>query len=258
MKFSKRIIIGGLPRSGTTLFRYVLDASSRIICGPETSFFLRPLTEQRKRAHWVAARVNRALEIGEDVIIEALARARRSVECFDAVMTIYQQTAGESKDIWAEKSPRNCLSYEWLYDEEPEIYFVSLIRDGRDVVTSIVEGSDEYHVTIDRYVESLEAIYRFKRGRHLVVRYEDLVCIPEPTFRKVFDFLELDFEPEALQKYREQSVTRNRTKVNQPKVEQDISVQWVGRWAAPEHAERIRNFLADDRACQWLERTGYT
>ena len=175
MKFSKRIIIGGLPRSGTTLFRYVLDASSRIICGPETSFFLRPLTEQRKRAHRVAARVNRALEIGEDVIIEALARARRSVECFDAVMTIYQQTAGESKDIWAEKSPRNCLSYEWLYDEEPEIYFVSLIRDGRDVVTSIVEGSDEYHVTIDRMSSRWRPSIGFKRGRHLVVRYEDLV-----------------------------------------------------------------------------------
>ncbi|WP_139193183.1 sulfotransferase [Anaerobacillus alkalilacustris] len=39
IKFKKRIIIGGLPRAGSTLLRCLLDSSKYIVCGHETYFF---------------------------------------------------------------------------------------------------------------------------------------------------------------------------------------------------------------------------
>ena len=41
--WGKRIIIGGLPRSGSTLLRFMLDRAPSILAGPETNFFRMPL-----------------------------------------------------------------------------------------------------------------------------------------------------------------------------------------------------------------------
>jgi Sulfotransferase family len=79
-EFEKRIIIGGMPRSGTTLFRYILDASPTILAGPETGFFLRPFALQQAQAERVASRVNRSLELGADVIAEMIRSSTSSVE----------------------------------------------------------------------------------------------------------------------------------------------------------------------------------
>lgn len=257
--FNRRIIIGGLPRSGTTLFRYVLDASDRIISGPETGFFRRPFVEQRKRLRAVARRVNRALDLGEDVIADIIAGSSTSIDCFDALMRAYANRAGTPhKNTWAEKTPRNCLSYRWLADECHTLHFVSLIRDGRDVVTSVLDGRIEYHVEIERYVESLEAVFGFDHPQHQIVRYEDMVLRPEETFRRVFELLDLPFTTMALQRYRKVSLTRDPRKVIQPKATGEISAQWIGRWRQPEHRERIKEFLADKRAMRWLGHSGYS
>ena len=112
--FTRRLIIGGVPRAGTTLFRYVIDASPDMLAGPETGFFLRPLALQQARADRVAARVDRALEIGKEAIQGIIEESTSSVEAYDRMMAAYAGRAGVEKNAWAEKTPWNCSSYEWL------------------------------------------------------------------------------------------------------------------------------------------------
>ena len=178
---------------------------------------------------------------------------------FDEIMSMYADKLRLDKDIWAEKTPRNCLSYDWLAKENPALYFISMIRDGRDVVTSTLDEHSPYHCSIDRYVETLEAIYSFdKLGyRHLIVRYEEMVRQPENISQTIFAFLGLEYEPRILVSYREASPTRSPEKVRQTNVQNAISPKWVGRWREPCHAERIREFMADERAVGWLSHTGY-
>jgi hypothetical protein len=68
------------------------------------------------------------------------------------------------------------LGYHRLRIEDPDLYIVSLIRDPRDVVTSIL--ADEYHVSIQRSLETLRLVLAFEDRRHLIVRYEDMVRDP--------------------------------------------------------------------------------
>jgi len=257
IQFNKRVVIGGLPRSGSTLFRYILDASPFIVCAPETAFFLKPFADQKKRLNRVAKRVDRALDIGEDVIAEKIACSVSSIEAYDKLMSLYCERNGLNKEVWAEKTPRNCFSYEWLQEDQSDIYFVSMIRDGRDVITSKLPGRDDYHCSIERYIETLGAVYGFCSKNHLIVKYEDLVKSPHEIMCRVFDFFGLHFPMTVLAEYPIPSATRDPAKVNQPKVTHGISQQWVGRWQAPEHTERVDMFMGNPRAVEWLRRSGY-
>jgi hypothetical protein len=254
-EFEKRIIIGGMPRSGTTLFRYIIDASPTIIAGPETGFFLRPFALQQAQAKRVASRVDRSLELGADVIVEMIRSSTSSIEAFDRMMAAYRTRAGVRKSAWAEKTPWNCAAYHWMRIEDPDLYIVSLIRDPRDVVTSVLD--DEYHVSVQRSLETLRLVLAFEDRRHLIVRYEDMVSDPAQCFREVFRFLDLPFAAQTLEQYRQSSVTRDPSKVRQPKVQEAISTEWIGRWPAPEYAARIEAFMRHPLAPDTLERAGY-
>jgi hypothetical protein len=81
-----------------------------ILAGPETAFFLWPFALQQARADRVAARVNRSLELGADVIAEMIRSSTSSVEAFDRMMAAYGTRAGVRKTAWAEKTPWNCLA----------------------------------------------------------------------------------------------------------------------------------------------------
>ena len=255
--FEKRIIIGGLPRAGTTLFRFVLDASPSIVCGPETAFFTQALSVSQNRLERTAARLGRVLEIKHRVIERAIRESATTFEAFDQMMEAYCRTIGQRKSIWAEKTPFNCSMYHSLAMECADAYFVSLIRDGRDVLTSVVDGRREYHVTIQRYVETLRYVYGFEHDRHLIVRYEEMVSNPEACFRSTFAFLGLPFTNESLERYRERAASRDLSKVNQPKLLDSISTHWIGRWQAPGHEARMLELHRDPRVSRWLERSGY-
>lgn len=255
--FEKRLIIGGLARAGTTLFRSMLDASGSIISGPETGFFLQPLSVQQERASRVAARINRALDLGEQTIKDAVLQSRSSVACFDRLMERYCEQTGVRKSGWAEKTPRNCLSYAWLARTDPDIRFISLIRDGRDVVTSVLDEERGYHVSLQRYVETMDFVYAFESPRHMVVRYEDLVQDPEACMRQVFGFLNLPFESHVCHAYTEPAPTRSPEKVLESNAIKSVSTTSIGKWRRSEHAERLAEFLADERCRYWLRRSGY-
>lgn len=257
--FKKRIIIGGLPRAGTTLLRYILDSSPDVISGPETGFFRRPLVAQKARLRRVVERVDRTLDLGVAELSRIIHGEQNSVKAFDEIMKKYSEKVGVKKDVWAEKTPRNCFSYHWLAEEDPELYFISLIRDGRDVVTSVLDGGDTYHCSIDRYVETLDSVYEFDltKYKHLIIPYEDMVRCPERVFRNIFNFLELKFTQDILENYQVVSATRDSSKVRQSKVQHAITPKWIGRWGRPEHAARISEFMMDERAVNWLIATGY-
>jgi hypothetical protein len=255
--FEKRIIIGGLPRAGTTLFRFVLDASLTIVCGPETAFFTQPLSISQNRLERTAARLERVLEIDRALIEQAICDSTTTFEAFDRIMQAYCETIGVCKTIWAEKTPFNCSMYHSLALEMSGAYFISLIRDGRDVLTSVIDGRVEYHVSMQRYVETLRYVYGFEHDRHLVVRYEEMVADPERCFRRTFEFLDLPFTAESLQRYRQASASRDLTKVNQSKVQSSITTQWIGRWRQPEHAARVREMQHNSQVMHWLEKSGY-
>ncbi|AQT69603.1 Sulfotransferase domain protein [Anaerohalosphaera lusitana] len=261
MPYEKRIIIGGLPRSGSTLLRFMLDAASTIISGPETAFFTQPLFQQQATIARLAQRLADKLNICPERLTEAVITAPTSCQAYDSISDLMGENAGISKPCWAEKSPRNCFSYHRLHAENPNFYFISTIRHGLDVVTSVVKNhpnnANQYWCPIQRYVDTMLAIYSFKSPRHLIVKYEDMVTSPQKTMNQIFAFLGLKYEDHIIQSFRQPASTRDLTKVHQPKLKQEISSDWINRWKALQHSERVNEFMQHSKAVYWLEHSGY-
>jgi hypothetical protein len=245
-RFRKRIIIGGLPRSGSSLVRTVIDASQTIVSPDETGFFLRPFDERRKPAvlERSAARVDRALGIGAERAASIIAKAAGELECFDTLMSAFADSHGIAKDVWAEKTPRNCEHYDRLARLDGNLLFISTVREARGVLTSIVDAERGYHCTIERFCDVARRVIAFRHPRHMVLRFESLVSDPENTLREVFRFIDEPFDAGMLERYREPAPTTDALAARRPITKQPINAARMNAWRDPRHAERLREIEA--------------
>jgi Sulfotransferase family len=185
------IVIGGAPRSGTTLIRKTLDRHPAICCGAETGILL----PGGFRTGPVAA----AYGIPE-ADLHALLDASSSQGAFvDAFAARCRLDTGKSR--WAEKTPLNVRSFGWVLARFPESRVIHVIRDGRDVVCSMRQHPERRWVDgtwvrelrqaplelyLRRWVRDVEDGLR-SRGdpRYLEVRYEELVVDPAGVLERL-------------------------------------------------------------------------
>jgi hypothetical protein len=91
----------------------------------------------------------------------------------------------------------------------PEVKFIHLIRDGRDVALSQTARAineqpprDEQAAKwVKRIGKSREQAKKLGGDRYMEARYEDLVRDPEPVLRRICEFIELPFDPAMLSYY---------------------------------------------------------
>lgn len=123
------IFIGGMPRSGTTLLRVLLDAHPDIRCGEETRVVPRMLgfRQQWMRAPFESRRLKEA-----GITAEVLDSA---VSAF--ILEIIAKHGQPSKRL-CNKDPFTLRSAVYLKQLFPNSKFIFMIRDGRAVVHSII------------------------------------------------------------------------------------------------------------------------
>ena len=202
------IVILGMPRSGTTLLRRLLDAHPAICCPPETNVLSAAARFLREEAFagGVSMGVLSGLSfagIAEQVVI---ARLREFV--FGSLQDICRQSR---KQRWAEKTAFNIFHLDQI--EQlclGPCRFLCLVRHPLDVVCSIKELTDkmemyvaELHMYIRQYPAPLEAFAHAWVDMHarlrrlvsdhpddcLLLKYEDLVHHPAAELQRVLDFL---------------------------------------------------------------------
>jgi hypothetical protein len=195
------IIVGGCHRSGTSLVRRLLDAHSRIHCGPEIKFFRDfygdyPDDYLREFRYIATART----VLPAQDLMDILGRA---------FVKIHERAAElENKTRWADKCPENVL---YLIDWERLLgekwLFVHVVRNPLDTLASIKEA--QFPRTIPADLEGRIAFYnRYTRAglsfgyrhphRYYRLQYERLVMCSEATIASMMEWLGETFEPSQL------------------------------------------------------------
>lgn len=259
---SRAIVIGGCPRSGTTMLRRALGAHPAIACGPETGIFLpgRPSPERLARGY--------DLNVSE---VRALLEASRNQAAFiDAFFGRYLQQTGKQR--WAEKTPQNLRQLDWIWRHFPEARFIHLIRDGRDTVCSmrvhperrVVDGAFvtvraevPIEECIDRWVHDVRLGIGYRGNpRYHELRYEQLVEEPRAQLSRLFTFLGEPFDERVLAYRREKPhVATPRPSVPDDTASTSIHARSVGRWRTDLRPEEQRLFK--ERAGRLLIELGY-
>jgi Sulfotransferase family len=278
-------VIVGVPRSGTTLLRMMIDAHPDIAIPPETGFLpaLADL-DANEDASELAGRIITTFHTWPDFGLDA-AELRQTLHRLspitpaDAARTFYKEYAARfGKNRWGDKTPTYGASLDRIAYLLPEARFVHIIRDGRDVLVSVrglwfrpgdtVEACAQDWMTRLAHTRALGA----HASHYLEVRYEALVHDPPATLQEICRFLDLRFDPEMLTYYLRSShrldehqaryapdgqvlVSKADRIRNQRFVMQPPQAERIGRWQSELSDDDVRRFEAI--ASEWLHRLGY-
>ena len=273
-------VIVGVPRSGTTLLRMMLDAHSALAIPPETGF----LPKLAALDPVAACETITGSETWPDFHLDAAAFAR-TIESMsaqtaaDVARAFYRMYASRfGKARWGDKTPTYGTEIDRIAALLPEAHIIHIIRDGRDVMLSVrglwFRPGDTVEACAEDWARRLARtqLVGHRLPHYLEVRYEALVTSPEATLRAICGFLDLAFEP-ALLRYHERAASRldehearyaadgslviSKTgrRQNQRFVMETPQPDRIGRWRREATADEIDRFEAV--AGEWLDRLGY-
>lgn len=195
------IFIGGVPRSGTTLMRAMLDAHPDVRCGQETRVIPRIL---QLRSHWMKSEKEslrlREAGITPDVLNEAIAQ-------FSLEIIVKH---GEPASRYCNKDPLTLKMGTYVMELFPNAKFLFMVRDGRGTVHSIISrkvtitGFDltSYRQCMIKWNQAIETMYNqcnnIGKDQCKMVYYEKLVMHPEEQMREILDFLNITWNESVL------------------------------------------------------------
>jgi hypothetical protein len=130
-QLNRLIFVGGCPRSGTTLVQRILDCHPEIYAGPEFIFVSRivDLFQDMRQSIRLGGSIHAILDE------EDLVHAFRSL----LVDLLLPKLQAQSVSYLSEKTPGNVLAFAWLEEHVPEGKKILVVRDPRDVVSSMLE-----------------------------------------------------------------------------------------------------------------------
>ncbi|MFD1629177.1 sulfotransferase family protein [Pseudopedobacter beijingensis] len=222
IKQASGIQIIGTQRSGSNLLRVILDQSPDI-ASPHpphilTTFVpLLPLygslnaQSYRNLISNVVDFVNANPVPWEGVLLDkdTLFTQSETFSLFELNKLIYLQAAIiKNAKYWCCKSMGNVYYAEDLEKVEPNLKYIYLYRDGRDVAASFkkaIVGEKHIYFLAKQWHEDQEAcltlMENIEKDNLFALNYETLITDPEDTVKQLCDFLEISYTNEMLQFY---------------------------------------------------------
>lgn len=205
LKFGPITFVGGVPRSGTTLLRVMLDAHPDIRCGEETRVIPRIIS---MRSKWIKSEKEhrRLREAGfTDDILD------------DATRAFVSHIIAANGPMAPHLCNKDPLVLNYMSDVVrlyPKAKFILMIRDGRAVAYSIVSrnvtitGVDSKNYVSaalfwNKVVQRMTTDCRHL-GQHrcIQVQYEALVANPRHWMEQILKFLDIPWHENVLQHHK--------------------------------------------------------
>jgi len=198
------------PRAGSTLLQRMMGAHSEIFTHPEPHL-ITPIAhlgvydnvDKAPYDHINAAEATKAfiedLPGGEQDYIDAL-RAYTD--------TLYGRMLSTSESSYfLDKTPANALVLPFLKRLYPDAKYVVLTRHPLAIFSSYAnsffegdwQSAHAFNPILERYVPAVAAFLRERPVPLLHVAYEDLVTEPAPQLERIFAFLGLENDPDAVE-----------------------------------------------------------
>jgi len=227
------VIIAGCGRSGTSLLLSVLSAHPNIYgISKETNIF----GYQRKFNSNYFNRIN---------------------NCRKLLPYLLEDEKILTSKRWCEKTPRNIRFIDSILKEfKNKVKIIHIVRDGRDVITSIHPQTNEYHIDINRWINDVSCGLNWKDSDNVfLVKYEELVNNHKETIVEILRFLGEDYDI-ALENFQSTSNVRQHDAFRDRNVKK-INNSSINKWKEKKHEDRINRFYNNQKAIELLKELNY-
>ena len=225
----KFLFMIGAPRSGTTWLQAMLGAHPAICTTAELMLF------NHYTVHWADA-WNEQVRLHRDGSLVGLPTLWSEEEFYgflkEFLDRVYSRVFEQKPEatIFLDKHPGYAQHIEHIDRLIPNAKFLHIIRDGRDVASSMMAASKGWaRIWAPESVEKAAASWKThtlaarqaKRyeGRYLEIRYEDLLASGEQVMQEVYNFLGLPMSKEqiaaTLQEHHFEKMKKKRTGASQ-------------------------------------------
>lgn len=206
------IFIFSLPRSGSTLLQRIL-ASSDDISSTAEPWFLLPFCSilGHPKIESYSTYSSKLAGIALRDFVENLSEEKntyyRALQSFGNYL--YSDLAKKGSKYFLDKTPRYYLIVDELAEIFPDAKFIFLVRNPLDIFASCMSTWWKNrlwvnHQKIDLCLGPLciKEGYEKHSSRAIKVSYESLVDSPEKTIKNIFDYLDLEYNPEVLDEFK--------------------------------------------------------
>lgn len=204
------IFIFSLPRSGSTLLQRVLSGTPDIKTVSEPWILLPYFYTLKEKGclseynHYIMVNAVKdfceTLPGGKDDYLN---------EIRSFVLSLYNKSTGKNVRYFLDKTPRYHLIVEDVIKMFPEGKFIFLWRNPLSIVASIVntwlEGSwniSNYRVDLIKGLPKLVSAYKNNFNQVHALKFEDFLIDPESECQKIFEYLNLSFEPKIIDRFK--------------------------------------------------------
>ncbi len=275
------VFIVACPRSGTTKLASLLNKHSLVAAATETHFFnhVSKLSCFDIKGNLKLESDSLAKFFAEPRVLDFLAVSQLKQEDFAAALMAHGATElsrkqvfdtmmaallkVKAKTVFCEKTPQHLQNLNEILVLYPEAKFIHLLRDGRDVVSSLIKmpwrppGLINNARFWQRYIKLGEAAQRHIPLANLqTYKYEDLLLEPEATLKSICEFIGIEFEVALLGTSSAEPVFATWEAEWKHKASQDLDPSRIGAWREELDADSaaiVNCFLAPT-----IKRLGYT
>lgn len=186
-----------------------------------------------------------------------LPREKRSLAKLIDIFYMYYVKEKKPEAIrWGDKSIGNALFLPLIDELYPNARYILIIRDGRDVSASLVAADTtpvkDVGQAANYWLRSVTQARlfgaRLDDSRYMEIFYEDLVRQPEHVVQRLYDFLGLDYIPEALQFWQNVDSLRDANREIHKNLRNPINENSIGKWRrqlSQEEQSVLQNMLRD-------------
>lgn len=209
--------IFGSPRSGTSLLSRMLDSHENLTVANESLIF--KMFASSLSDYGDLTDIQNQKKLLKDILATRIICYWSPLPEFDKIAPLIKQPgfAGVIEALicsrapekillaWGEKSPGHIFYWKEIKQTFPNAKVVHIVRDGRDVATSIINarmGPKTYFAAAKMWCDCLDGIKRIKQdcseNNFIEIRYEDLLSAPKETLQKVCSILGVKYSEDML------------------------------------------------------------
>jgi len=201
------VFIVGVPRSGTTLLRVILDSHPNLAVGPECPWISGTYGDIVSFRHLYESLVsNNSGPVKNLNGVDNQAVASALGQAINSILLAYAHSNGSKR--WIEKTPDNIAYAPFLNAVFPNAKYIHIIRDGRDVACSSFNSRHKWGTKINCNGERIENtllnclkrwdlwVNQFQQWTaelNLDVhefKYEDLIASPRDSIATILEFID--------------------------------------------------------------------